>query len=58
LRAGDEVNGIVGTGFVDEGDWYNGQIIEIYNIPEPATLPLIMCGLLMVAGTAIRGMRR
>jgi len=42
LREGVEYNGIVGTGFLLEGSYVNGEIIEV--VPEPAVLSLLVVG--------------
>ena len=52
LRDGVEYNGIRGTGFLQEGSYKNGNIIEV--VPEPATGTII--GVLVA--TAMLGRRR
>ena len=42
LRDGVEYNGIVGTGFLLQGSYDNGQVIEV--VPEPASLSLLALG--------------
>ncbi len=49
LRAGDIVNGIVGQGFINEGNWFNGGVLDIaWNQPpvaEPASTALVLLGI-------------
>jgi|GEM_PF-1698266 len=47
LRDGDEVNGIIGTGFKNSGVYYNGKILEISvsPVPEPNIVFLFMSGI-------------
>lgn len=42
LKQGSRLNGIWGRGFIDAGDFENGQILGV--IPEPATLALVALG--------------
>ena len=53
LQAGDTVNGILGTGFVNNGGYINGQIIEIdadaSGAPAPAAPLLLVSGLGLMA---------
>ena len=52
LQAGDRVNGITGTGFQNQGQFINGQIIEIdadaVATPTPAALALLLTGIALM----------